>query len=337
MRNVGTFFGIFMLTVFLSLANTTSVEALDDCDFTMSGSTMTLEGDCTTDATIGIPDGFTLDGKGNSITAVDPPAGSFDGAVVGNLGTTAYVTRLVVNATGLGNVCDAGADRLRGIMFEGASGSITHNDVQNINQGASGCQEGNAIEVRNAPFDGTHPNTQTVHIAHNVVQDYQKTGIVCNGDVVCDIHHNFVGDSATQDNLAANSIQLGFGAAGTVQYNHIAGNQWKGTSFFAASAVLLFASEPSMVQRNNIGGNSDVGLFFVADEVTADNNRVFDGGSDHPNSCCDFGLGNYGSMNVITNNKLRGWDTPTDPLDDTQKVIPSPADPLVCFGADCNN
>ena len=34
---------------------------------------MTLNGDCTTDATILVPNGFTLDGAGNTITAVDPP------------------------------------------------------------------------------------------------------------------------------------------------------------------------------------------------------------------------------------------------------------------------
>lgn len=45
--------------------------------------------------------------------------------------------------------------RLRGILFDGAAGSITHNTVTNINQGASGCQEGNGIEVRNGPFDNT--------------------------------------------------------------------------------------------------------------------------------------------------------------------------------------
>ena len=105
-----------------------------------------LDADCTTDATILVPDGVTLDGQGNAITAVDPVTGHFVGGVVANGGSGAHVTNLTVDTDGLANVCDAGADCLRGIIFEGASGSITRNTVQNINQGASGCQEGNAIE-----------------------------------------------------------------------------------------------------------------------------------------------------------------------------------------------
>ena len=67
---------------------------------------------------------------------------------------------------------------------------------------------------------------QTVEIAHNDITDYQKTGVVCNGDVDCHIHHNSIGESATQLNLAANSVQIGFGGIGVVEFNRIAGNQW---------------------------------------------------------------------------------------------------------------
>ena len=122
-------------------------EAANNCSFTTVGTTMTLDGDCQTDATILVPDGMTLDGNGHTITGVDPAGGHFTGPVVGNGGATAHVTRLGVTVAGLANVCDAGDDRLRGIMFMGASGSITHNEVSDINQGPSGCQEGNAIEV----------------------------------------------------------------------------------------------------------------------------------------------------------------------------------------------
>lgn len=317
------------------------------CTFTNDddNKVMFLDGDCTTDETIFIPDGWTLDGQGFAITAVDPPGGHFLGAVVQNLGGVAHVRYLVVNTQDLDNMCDGSGppdNRLRGIMFASASGTIWQNTVQNINQGPSGCQEGNAIEVRNPPFDGRHLATKVVEIAHNVVQTYQKTGIVCNGDVDCDIHHNFVGESATQLYLAANSVQIGFGATGTVHFNHVAGNQWFGTSDFCASAVLLFRNAPSMVGNNNIGGNSDVGIFVVADMQAVDNNRVFDGGPDGPNNLCDVGIWDAGSGNDITNNKIRGFEGPATALVgatvgvvDDQKVIPSPAEPEVCFGTDC--
>ena len=327
--------GYICFAVGVGLAAFAGTSAQAACTFTTVGTTMTLDADCTTDSTILIPDGMTLNGNGNAITAVDPAVGHFVGAVIGNGGTDAHVTRLVVNTSDLANVCDAGGDRLRGIMFDGASGSITKSTVENVNQGASGCQEGNAIEVRNAPFNGTHPDTQTVEIAYNVISDWQKTGIVCNGDVVCEIHHNFVGESATQANLAPNSVQIGFGATGTVAMNHIAGSQWLGPSNFVGTAVLIFNADEVTIQRNNIGGNSDVGVFLIADDALVDNNRIFDGGPDGPHG--DFGLFDAGSMNIVTNNKILGFDEPSN-VDGQVVISGGPGDPRpVCFGtgSDC--
>jgi len=302
-----------------------AVWATTDCTFSAVGATMFLDDDCTTDATILIPDGMTLDGKGHMITAVDP-AGGFKGAVVGSGGSTAHVTHLTVTASGLANACKSGGDRLRGIMFEGAGGSITHCTVAGINKGASGCQEGNAIEVRNAPYDGTHPGTVTAELAHNTVIDWQKTGIVANGDVNISIHHNKVYESATQANLAANSIQFGFGALGIATLNYVEGNQWEGwspASDFAASAILTFNADVVKVSKNNIRGNSDVGLFIVSDFGVYHNNRVFDSGADLGGY--DVGVWDSGD-NVVAGNKVRGFDDPYLGVDPggNNKVIPGP-------------
>lgn len=309
------------LAVFSLAPETRVARAATTCTFNTSGSTMTLDADCTTDSTVFIPDGFTLDGAGHMITAVDPTGGHFVGAVVQNGGATAHVKNLTVTASGLDDVCDAGNARLRGIMFEGASGSILKSDVIGINQGPSGCQEGNAIEVRNAPFDGTHPNTRTVEIAHNNVQAYQKTGILANGDVSVNVHHNVVGGSATQANLAANGVQLGFGARGSVTQNHIDGNSWC-CADAAATAVLLFEAQGAVVSQNNIGGNADVGIYIASDGATVDNNRVFETG---PDGFYDIGVGDYGLNNSVTNNKVRGYATAYDGVvGGKNKTIPGP-------------
>ncbi|QLH09288.1 hypothetical protein DSQ19_07225 [Candidatus Nitrosotenuis sp. DW1] len=284
-----------------------------DCQFTTKKTVMTLNNDCITDETILIPNGFTLDGKRHTITAVDPLGGHFVGAVVKNQGTVAHVTKLNIATSGLANVCDAGDDRLRGIMFEGASGSIMHNTILSLNQAASGCQEGNAIEVRNAPFDGTHPGTLSVEIGHNKVSNYQKTGILANGDVTVDIHHNDVGSTATPQ-LAANSIQLGFGATGIVQNNKIDGNQWCGASDTVATAILIFGADNSVIRKNQIGGNSDIGIYGSADNLTITGNNVFDSATiaDCNQFDYDIGIGNYGNNNSITKNTVSGFDTPFD-------------------------
>lgn len=309
--------------------------AVTDCTFTDSGTTRTLDADCTTDETIFVPNGFTLDGRGNAITAVDPAGDHFTGGVIENAGSVARVKNLIVSTDSLTNVCDAGADRLRGIMFDGASGSIMHSTVQAINQGASGCQEGNAIEIRNAPFDGTHPATIDVEIAHNLLEDWQKTGIVANGDVDVWVHHNMIGESATQANLAPNSFQAGFGAIALLEQNHIAGNQWLGASDFVGTAVLHFQPSSTTLRRNNIGGNADVGIFLVGGGGIVDNNRVFESGVDGPHG--DFGIFSLGPGNSVTNNKVRGYDFPAGEFPAAgeiagTKVVPAPQDPqAACF------
>ncbi len=301
------------LVVFGALLIAAEGNASNNCSFTRVDTVMILDGDCATDSTILVPDGFTLDGSDYTITAIDPADGHFKGAVVANAGTTAHVMNLVIDTLVLADVCDGGADRLRGILFDGASGTIMNNTVNNLNQGQSVCQEGNAIEVRNEPLDGTHPNTRSVTVSHNLVTAWQKGGIIANGDVWVTITHNEVGASATQASLAANSVQFGFGGGGLLMYNQIAGNQWLGwstASDFVATAVLLYQTAPgSNVRQNNImDGNADVGLFIYGDGLVVDKNRVFDAGTDAGGY--DIGIANYGVDNVITNNKIRGFDMP---------------------------
>lgn len=300
---------IFVVAAAALLSLAPPAEAATTCTFTVVGSVMTLNADCTTDAAIIVPDGFTLNGNGFTITAVDPAGGHFKGAVVMNGGATAFVSNLTVEALALANVCDAGANRLRGIMFEGASGSITHVTVKNINQGPSGCQEGNAIEIRKAPFDGTHPDTATVTVSHSTLTGWQKTGIVANGDVFATIVHNTIGASATQANLAANSVQFGFGGGGILQHNHIEGNIWTTNTSWASSAVLVYLAAPVNVSKNNIGGNADVGIWIESNYAVVDNNRVFEDG---PDGYYDIGIGSWGTNNLVTNNKVRGYDVPYD-------------------------
>src|SRR5439155_26133070 len=77
----------------LPLAFAAVASAVMPCVLVPSGPmTLTLAADCTTDTTILIPNGFTLDGNGNTITAVDPAGDHFRGAVVKNGRTTATST-----------------------------------------------------------------------------------------------------------------------------------------------------------------------------------------------------------------------------------------------------
>jgi len=308
-----------LIVVSVFLFSTGLILAANDCTFTTSEKTMSLNGDCTTDETIFIPDGFTLNGENHTITAVDPSSGHFVGAVVKNSGLKAHVKNLKITTDSLDNVCDGGADRLRGIMFEAASGSIKNNEVMNINQGASGCQEGNAIEVRNAPFDGTHPNTQNVTIKENIIKNYQKTGIVANGDVKATVTENEIHGLGQVNYIAQNGIQLGFGAMGKVKKNIVDGNWYTGENF-VSTGILDFEvngikSEENTLIDNQVGlyiqGNYNKakenifdpnfwGLILFGDNNTASENDVF----------CQFvGINIFGNYNLVKENHIHGNET----------------------------
>ncbi len=336
-----TILALVALVASLTLAAVPVSAISTDCTFTVSGSTMTLDNNCETDGTIFVPDGFTLDGNGHTITAVDPVGGYFLDGIIRNEGETAYVTNVTVTASDLADEChsqswnaDPRFGPLSGIMFFGASGSITNTTVVGINQGASGCQEGNAIDVRNPPFDGTRDNTVTVEIAYNYVDDWQKTGILATGDMTVSIHHNFVGDSANQLYLAPNGIQVADGVEGSVLLNRIEGNQWLGWSpddiCWDGTAILAWAPGPIDVSKNFISGNSDVGIFVVyAEGGTYTKNKVFDTGIDGPKTatCGEWGIIDYqGIGNTFTKNHVKGFDTPFDPdplSGDKNKALPS--------------
>lgn len=257
--------------------------SLEPCSFAPDDPTrmVRLTADCTTDHTLYIPNGWTVDGAGYSITAVNPAGGDFLGPVMRNGGARANARNLHIigDLSGSGG-CHDGPDRverLRGILFQGASGTIMFNRVENILRAPHyGCQEGNGIEVRNAPFDGSHPNTQQVTIQQNTVLRYQKTGILANGDVRVVINNNDVSSAATvaggnlDDYIAANSIQVGFGVAhATIHANRIQGNDWDGASYFSATAILVFLVGDAEITNNQIGAavpvpldqKTDIGIY----------------------------------------------------------------------------
>jgi hypothetical protein len=261
----------FMLiaSLFLTIALSESSNA-QNCTFTTSGKTQTLNADCTTTSSIIIPNGFTLDGAGHTITAMDPSGGHFTGGVIQNGGATASVTNVKITTSGLAEVCDAGADRLRGILFEGASGSITGNEVNNINQNQgpvlSGCQEGNAIEVRNF---GSSATTIRVRIDGNTISGYQKTGIVANGNTDATVTDNVVTGYGPQGYIAQNGIQIGFGATAAVKHNQVSGNAYTGSSTVSGGIIVVAGpgygsaySVGDQIMNNTLSGN-DIGVWLT--------------------------------------------------------------------------
>jgi hypothetical protein len=220
---------------------------------------MSLDNDCETSTTISVPDGFTLNGNGHTVTAIDPEGGHFLGAVIRNAGSVASVINLTVTASDLTDVCDGGNDRLRGILFDGASGTISNNTVTGVRQGSSGCQEGNAIEARNSPFAGETGSVTVgpdvnVTITNNTVTNYQKNGITVNGSVSAIVSGNVVTGDGAINYIAQNGIQIGFGGSATVKSNTISRNNYTpaGTE---SCGLLLYRADGVKASSNAFSAN----------------------------------------------------------------------------------
>jgi hypothetical protein len=292
---------VWPVALLLLFGASNPADAADGCSFQETGSTWTLQADCATDSSIVVPDGVTLDGAYHTIVAVEPVDGVFRGGIIVAGGASATVINTVVTALRLPDVCEAGHARLRAIYFNGASGLIQGNTILNVNKTGSGCQEGNGIEVRNANLDG---RGLTVEIVDNVVEGFQKTGIVASGNVDVVIRGNSIGASAAQRLLVANGIQVGAGARALIEANAIAGNSWEGDDAAGTAILLVNTAAGTVIRGNVIVGNADVGIYVLADGVRVERNRLTDTGAD---GAFDVGIGNYGSGNVFDANSIRGY------------------------------
>jgi hypothetical protein len=260
-----------MIASLLAVSMASVSKAATTCMYITSGSTMALQGDCTTDAPIIVPNGMTHDGAGHRITAIDPPGGHFMGAVLQNGGAVASVINTAIETAGLGDFCQTGPDKLAGILFDGASGSISGNSILSMNKNSrsgalSSCQEGNAIEVMNF---GAAPDRVTVTVGGNTIRNYQKTGIVVNGDVDATVTGNTVIGAGPQRFIGQNGIQIGSGAFASVTSNNVSGNAYTGSE--TASGGIVVASGPLHksgysfgveIRANSLAGN-DVGIWLM--------------------------------------------------------------------------
>ena len=158
-------------------------------EFTVNAAnkTMTLNTDITTDTTIGVPNGYTLNGNGHTITAVDPVGGAFNGAVVQNDDALMHVKNLKI--AGASTAVEQCARVLNGVAFMAASGSIKNVTLTDIGLPETGCQIGRAILVDNT---GSGTDRHSVEISGNVVSSYNKNGIDVRGKVDATIVGNTV-------------------------------------------------------------------------------------------------------------------------------------------------
>jgi hypothetical protein len=216
---------------------------------------MKLTADCTTDETIFVPGGFTLDGQGHTITAVDPPAGAFLTAIVQNAGPVANVRNVVLTASGLANVCDPADPKLRAILFDGASGVIANNQIINVNKSGEGSCPAQGANVFLRKLVPSGPPAK-VTVSGNTITGFSRFAVSVLGDVRATISSNTFeglgGTGIAVDQQFAVAIQSG--AVGTVARNTIIQSWATGLPF--TNGIFVFESDGWSLTSNTISDPS---------------------------------------------------------------------------------
>ena len=298
-------------------------EGLGSCPVAIDtpNKTFTLTGDCTTDTTLMLRDGWTLDGAGYTITAIDPSASvDFTGPVLTNEIVAGGASMDISDVAIDGNFDDGCSSSLFGVKFDGASGSLTHSTISDIKYGSgSGCQSGNSVDINN--LGGSTRLAVTVNDVH--VTGMQKTGIRANGKVALHLTDSTVASSDLDLITASNSLQISRGARAYVAHNTFGGNDWDGNDLWSASGVLLYGAENVTFTRNVVTGtDTDLGL-YVSQDATYQAGRTEltcnlferDPAVDLPFDLWSTGVGADADLTAMVDargNTVRGFATPYD-------------------------
>lgn len=283
-------------------------------------STVRLLADCDTDIPLWAQSGWTVDGDGHKITALETPTTTFSGAVLQNEGPAMNVRDLTVTTNAdWNNASKNSGGNLAGIRLKDASGQVENVTISGISHG-NGVQEGNALDVEN--FGGA--TTRNVTVDGVTIARYQKTGIRINGNVTATVTNSTVGAAGTPTTgapldhaIAANSLQVSRGANAVVRNNKITGNEWDGDTVWSASAALFFQAGNVTFEQNVIGGpgvdfgvvsQDGAGTIKVRCNLVG---RTADQAGDP--DVWSTGIASYGDAGfAAVDNTIDGYQTPTD-------------------------
>jgi parallel beta-helix repeat protein len=233
--------------------------------------------------------------------------------------TSVSIDGLIVDGSNSG--ISACSPDLFGIAFQNASGNIRHTTVRNFKLASNlnGCQSGSGIFVQSGGGQ-----ISDVTIDSNSVHDFQKNGITADeaGSQVS-IRSNVVTGLGPTTGAAQNGIQIGFGAAGSIDRNTVTNNLWSPctstTNCAAVATNILVAQSDGVTVSDNTVAVSQVGIFIDGNSADLSGNQssansVFDGIRLQGNSnqarqntvfnASESGIFLDGDNNVIRNNSI---------------------------------
>jgi hypothetical protein len=140
-----------------------------------------------------------------------------------------------------------------GVFVDGAgSALITDNHITEIRDSPplSGCQNGLGVAVgRNLPPDG--PTTGSATVVHNLVDKYQKGGILVDNDgSSAEVAYNEVVGAGPTTAIAQNGIQASRRAQADIHHNKVSQNVYTPAGV-DATGFLLFDDPDARVHHNS--------------------------------------------------------------------------------------
>ena len=315
----------------------TAVTVADDADG--AGKLYTLTDDVSTTSTITMPDDATLDGAGHTITAVeDADHRNFLGSVLASaVGTNSAPAKLDVKNLNIRTQGFEGGSNsgglLNGIYMYRAGGSLTNVSVKGISHG-NGVQEGNAISIRNrVTGDDINVPRAAVKLADIDVENYQKTGLLLDGNLAFTVKNAHVGQGAGPQGQAnpiigANSLQISRGASGSVT-----DSSFKLNSHETATAALLYNAKKVDFDAVTINGDAaaTTGINVSNSSNTIDTTFTMRGGEVTRTGAAAAGTAGVwadGPADAITatltDTAVVGWDVATSENVTTTKTPTTP-------------
>jgi hypothetical protein len=196
---------------------------------------------------------------------------------------------------------------LQGILFQNASGVISHVTARNqylSPEGANGCQSGEGIYVQTASG-----STSTLTVENASVHDYQKNGITGNdsGTTLNVSGSRVQGFGVVQPPAAAqNGIQLGFGAKGNITHNMVVDDVYGDINVAIATGILLYdtVNDVGIKVENNIVANTQGAVVLYTGQDDG-NGNLGNGVTVKLNNI--FATVNYDAIDVCTDgNTIQG-------------------------------
>jgi hypothetical protein len=244
--------------------------------------TYTLTEDCDTFSTVNVPNGWTIDGTGHSLTAhEDVTRPNFQGPIISSATgddsgpAELHLANLEITTDFSGQ--NSGGT-LVGVKYDRAGGSVSNVSIDGVTHG-NGVQEGHALWVRNRDAAGsTAVPRAELTVDDLTVTDYQKSGVIFDGNLEFTMSNSFVGSNGDIDgepivNTASNSIQVSRKAQGSITDSEIHLNEYDNESGdgSAATAVLVYNAKGVELARNVItGGDGDVAVYAFNDTFDVD-------------------------------------------------------------------